>query len=96
MTLVASAVAAVLCEHVALELQVQQRPVVVVATEVNATAMTAVATVGSAVRVVLDMSEVHAAPSALSRAAIYLHIVYEVGFCHILTKKSFLYEFFIQ
>ena len=83
-TLVATAVAAVLSEDVALKLQVEQCPVVVVATQVDATAVTAVATVGSAVRVVLHVSEVHGASAALARATIYLYIVYEIRFCHCL------------
>ena len=57
--LVASAVAAVFGKHVALELEVKQRPVVVVAAQIDAATVSAVASVGSAVRVVLYMAQVH-------------------------------------
>ena len=58
-TLVASAVASVFCEDVALEFQVEQCPVVMVASEDDASSVSAVATVRSAVRIILDVSEVH-------------------------------------
>ena len=59
MALVASAVAAVFGKHVALELEMKQRPVVVVAAQIDAATVSAVASVGSAVRVVLYMAQVH-------------------------------------
>ena len=65
-TLVATAVASVLGEDVALELKVEQRPVVVVAAQVDAAAVSAVAAVGSAVGVILHVTEVHRASAALA------------------------------
>ena len=78
MTLVASAVATMLGEDVSLKLEVQQGPVVVVATQVYAATVSAVATVGTSVRVVLNVAQVHRATAALARATIYLHIVNEI------------------
>ena len=80
MTLVASAVAAMLRKDMTLVFQVEQRPVVVVATQDDATTLTAVATVGTAVRIVFHMLQVHAALTALTRAAHDFYVVYEIAF----------------
>ena len=80
MTLVATTVATMFGAYVALILQVEQRPVVVVATQIDVATASAVATVGSAVGIILHVAQVHRAASALSRAAVYLHIVNEITF----------------
>jgi hypothetical protein len=56
MTFIASAVSAVLCEEVALVFQMQQSPVVMVATQYDASSVSSVTTVRSAVRVVFYMA----------------------------------------
>ena len=58
-TLVATAVASVLGENVALELKVEQRPVIVVAAQVDAAAVSAVASVRPSVGIVLHVAQVH-------------------------------------
>ena len=65
-TFVSSAVAAMFSENMSLIAQVEQSPVVVVATQYDATALAAVATVGTAVRVVFHMAQVHGAATALA------------------------------
>ena len=75
---VSSAVSTMLGEHVSLEFKVQQRPIVVVSAQVDVAAAAAVAPIGTAVRVVFYVSEVHRTPSALTRAAVNLYVVYEV------------------
>ena len=82
MAFVLASVTAVLSLDVALVSQVEQRPVVMVSTQDNASTLTAVATVRSAVRVILDVTQMHASASALARAAINLDVVNEIGFCH--------------
>ena len=76
--LVSSTVSAMLGEHVALVFQVQQGPVVVVSAQVDVASASAVATVGTAIRVVLHAPKVHRSPSALTRAAVNLNVVYKV------------------
>ena len=80
-------------EDVTLELKVQQGPIVVVAAQDDASAIAAVATVGTTVGVIFSMPLVHASSTALSRAAVYLHIVYEIRFCHI---SCFLFFYILQ
>ena len=82
MTLVATAIAAMLGKHMTLVFQVEQCPVVVVAAKIDASALTSVATIWTSVGIILHMPKVHASPSALSRAAIYLNVIYEIGFSH--------------
>ena len=69
MTLVLAAITAMLGKDVALILQVQQCPVVMVAAQDDAAALAAVTAVGTAVRVVLHMAQVHRAPATLTRTA---------------------------
>ena len=83
MTLVAAAVAPMLSKHMALIFQMEQGPVVVVATQVDTAAMTTVAPVGASVGVVLHMAQVHRAPATLARAAVYFYIINKIGFSHI-------------
>ena len=87
-TFVASAVAAVFGEDMTLEFQMEQCPVVVIATQINAAAIAAVAAVRPAVRLILGMTEMGRSTTALSRTTMYLHIVYKVGFWHILYLKG--------
>ena len=60
-TLVLTAIASVFSEDMALVLQVQQRPVVVVATQDDAATLATVATVRTSVGVILHMAQVHRA-----------------------------------
>ena len=78
MALVASTVTTVLRKDVAFVLQVQQRPVVVVATQYDTAALAAVAAVRATVRVVLHVLQVHRAFAALAAPAQYLYVVYEI------------------
>ena len=78
MTLVLSAVAAMLSKDMAFVLQMQQRPVVMVATQDDATALAAIAAVRSPVRVVLHVTQVHGATTALTRTTVNLYVVNEI------------------
>ena len=78
--LVFSSVSSVLGEDVPLVFQVEQRPVVVVASKEDTPAVAAVAAVGSAIGVVFHMPEVHGATAALARAAADFHIVNKIRF----------------
>ena len=78
MTLVAAAVTAVLCKDVAFIFQVKECPVVMITAQVDTATLAAVATVGSAVGVVLHVLEVHRPLAALARAAQNLDVVYEI------------------
>ena len=49
-----------------------------VATEYYVTTPSTVTTVGTAVGIVLDMPEVHRAFATLTRAAVYLYIIYKI------------------
>ena len=66
MTLVAATIASMFGKYVTLELEVEQRPIVVIATEVDASSASSIATVGTTVRVVLHVAQVHGAASAFS------------------------------
>ena len=68
--------------------QVEQCPVVAVATQDDVSASSAVAAVGASIRHVFGASHVCGTSSALTRAAIYLYVVYKVRFCHNCLIKS--------
>jgi len=78
MSLVMAAVTAVLRIDVLLIAQVQKGPIVMVSAQDNRPALTAVTTVRTAVRVILDMLQVHGTASALTRAAAYLDVIDEI------------------
>lgn len=73
-----SSIASMLRIDMALITQVEQRPIVVVATEIDAATFATVATIWAAIGIVLDMLEVHGSFAALARATAYFHIIYEV------------------
>ena len=77
-----AAATAVGSHDVALVLEVQQRPEVAVALQDNMPAASAVAAVRTAFRHILGAMKVHATGTALSRAAVYLNVVYEVSGWH--------------
>ena len=58
----------------------QERPVVVVSTEDNASSLSAVTAVRSAIRVIFHVSEVHGTPASFARSALNLNVIYEVTF----------------
>jgi hypothetical protein len=78
--LVTATVASILGKDMALVLQMQQRPVIVVAPQDDAPAATSIASVRASIGLVLHVAQVHRPLAALSRAAIYLYVVYKVGF----------------
>ena len=78
MAFVSTAVAAVFRLDVALVFQMEQGPVVMVSTQDDASSLTAVAAVGTAVGLILHVAEVHRSLAALTGAAVYLHVVYEI------------------
>ena len=80
MAFVLPAIATMLGKDMALILKVQECPEVMVATQDNASTLTSVATIGTAIRVVLHMAQVHRPSPTLARAAHNLYVVNEVGF----------------
>jgi hypothetical protein len=66
MTLVSASVASMLSKDVTLIAQMEQRPVVMVASQNDRTTLATVATIRSAIGVILDVLQVHTAPTALS------------------------------
>ena len=83
MALVLATVATMLGKDVSLVLQVEQRPVVMVAAQDDAATLAAVAAVRPAIRIVLHVAQVHGASAALARAAQNLHIVNEITLRHV-------------
>jgi UDP-N-acetylmuramyl pentapeptide phosphotransferase/UDP-N-acetylglucosamine-1-phosphate transferase len=57
-------------------------PVVLVAAKIDASSTSAIATVRSTIRLVLHVAQVHGAFTTLTRAAVDLYIIYEIGFSH--------------
>ena len=66
MAFVTSSVSPMLGEHMPLVFQVEERPVVMVSTEVDTTSVATIATIGSSVGIVFHMFQVHGTPAALS------------------------------
>ena len=79
----AAAVFSVAGEDVALVLEVYQRPVLAVAAQNDAASVASVAPVGTAELDELLPAKMARAGAALARAAEYLHVVYEIGRCHV-------------
>ncbi len=77
-TLVAAAVSAVLGKSVTLIAQVQQCPVVTVTLQDNASALSAVTAVGTAVRDVFIMTQMGRSATALARPAKDFYVVYKI------------------
>ena len=69
-------------EHVFLIPQMQQRPVIVVAAQIHIATSATIAAIGSTIGLVFGPVQVYGATPALSGAAKYFHIVYEIGFWH--------------
>ena len=78
----ARAVLAVLGELVSLVLEVDERPVLLVALQHDTAAAAAVAAVGTAEGYELLAAEMGRAGTAVPRAGKDLHIIYEIGTCH--------------
>jgi hypothetical protein len=66
MTLVSASVASMLSKDVSLIAQMEQRPVVMVASQNDRTTLATIATIRTAIGVILDVLQVHTAPTALS------------------------------
>jgi hypothetical protein len=77
-TLVAAAVSTVLGKSVTLIAQMQQCPVVAVTLKDNASALTAVTAVGTAVRDVFVMTQMGRSATALARPAKDLYVIYKI------------------
>ena len=78
MTLVTTTVAAMFSKYMPLVSQVEQGPVIVIASQDNRPALAAVAAVRSSVRVILHMPQMHGAPATLARATLYLYVIYKI------------------
>ena len=77
-TLVAAAVSAVLGKCMTLVTQMQQCPVVAVTLQDNASALSAVTAVGTAVRDVFVMTQMGRSATALARPAKDFYVVYKI------------------
>ena len=62
--------------------QVQQGPIVAVAAQDDVSAATTITAIRTSIGVVLHTAHVCATASTLARAAVYLYIIYEIGFSH--------------
>ena len=80
MTLITTAITSMLSIDMTLKLQMQQRPIIVVTTQVNTSTLTTIATIWSAIRVILHMTKVHGTSTTLTRAAVYLYIINKITF----------------
>ena len=87
-TAVCSAVASMAGKHMSFVAKVQERPIVVVATQIDVAASAAIAAIRSAHRDILGTMHVHGATTAFARAATYLDVIYEVAFCHCLEVRG--------
>ena len=54
-----------------------------ISTQINASSASAVTTVRTTIGLVLYVAQVHGALATLTRAALYLYVVYEIGFSHL-------------
>ena len=90
MTFVTPTVTAMFCIDMTLIFQVKQCPEVVISPEINASSISSVASIGASVGLILYMTQVHGASSALSRAAINLYVVNEIGVHNIVYSEDFL------
>ncbi len=79
MTFVAPSVASMFGKDMSLIFQVEQCPVIVVATQIDAASTPSVTSVGATIGLILHVAQVHGAPATFSRTAVNLYIVYEVG-----------------
>ena len=75
-------IASVSGEDVTIILQVKQRPIVAVSAQDNVTTTSAIASVRTTIGHILGTVHVHGATPTFTRAAINLHIVNKVAFCH--------------
>ena len=75
--------AAMLGKNVPLITQVQQRPIVMVAAQIDVSATSAVASVRPAVGLVLGAMQVNRTAAALAGAAEDFDVVYEIAFSHL-------------
>ena len=74
---------AVFGELVTLVLEVDERPILLVALENNTAALAAVTAVGTAERHEFLAAEMHRAASAMPRTGKYFYVIYEVRSCHV-------------
>ena len=75
-----AAVAAVAGKNVTVIAQVEQRPVVAVAAQVDVASAPTIATIGAAEGLVFGAVHVHRTAAALTGATVDFDVVYEIGF----------------
>ena len=69
--------------YMPIETQVKKRPIVAVGTNINTPAITSISPIGSTFGDVFFATEVCRTSTALTRAAVDLHIVYKITLCHL-------------
>ena len=82
-SVLARAIATMFGKHMPLVFQVQQSPVVMVSPQVDASSLATVAPIRPSVGIILHVAQVHGAFTTLTRAAVDLYIIYEIGFSHL-------------
>ena len=90
-TLVLGAVPTMTSEGMAVVAQVEEGPIVAVATQDDVSATAAITTVGASVRVVLHAAHVRATATSLARTAIYFYVIDEIRFCHGLYNRIYIF-----
>ena len=78
------------CIPITLFIQVYDGTLFGFSPEINASSISSVASIGASVGLILYMTQVHGASSALSRAAINLYVVNEIGVHNIVYSEDFL------
>ena len=68
--------------------KVQQRPIVVIASQIHVSAPATIATIWPTIGDILGTVHVHRPATALTRAAAYLDVIYEVAFSHYFTLSK--------
>ena len=77
-----TSIATMSCKDVTLEAKMQQRPVVVIASQIDMTSSPTIATIWSAHGDILGTMHVHRTSATFTRTAANLHVIYEVALSH--------------
>ena len=91
MALVSSSVSAMFRIDMALVFQMKQRPIIVIAPQIDAASITSIPAIWPTIGLIFHVTEVHRASSALARATINLDVVYEIGVSHAMLCRLILF-----
>ena len=91
MALVSSTISAMFRIDVALVFQMKQRPIIVIAPQIDAASITSIPAIWPTIGLIFHVTEVHRASSALARATINLDVVDEIGVSHAMLYRLILF-----